>query len=255
MRLSHKDFDSLQRALLALHECCSIAAFKQALPEILLELIPADCFFLLEYEFSPKMDRVRLVGMIDPERRITPDMAAFTERVMFDHPFMKYFERTGDPSAIRMSDFQNLHQFRNTVIYQHFYKALGADRQLATALRYVGPPRFAGVHFGRRRDFTERDRLMLNLARPHIELAHRNAGQATALNQPPAIYGLTAREMEVARWLAAGKTNLEIAIILQSNTRTVEKHVEKILEKLHVENRTAAAVLIATAANNGASVS
>ena len=49
---------------------------------------------------------------------------------------------------------------------------------------------------------------------------------------------------EVAGWLAAGKTNPEIDIILASNVRTVEKHVEAVLKKLGVENRTAAAVLI-----------
>jgi len=39
----------------------------------------------------------------------------------------------------------------------------------------------------------------------------------------------------------------EIAIILSISVRTVEKHMEKILEKLGVENRAAAAVMIANA--------
>ena len=61
-------------------------------------------------------------------------------------------------------------------------------------------------------------------------------------------FGLTPREREIASWVAKGKTNPEIAIILQANRRTVEKHMERILEKLGVENRVAAAVLIAGAA-------
>ena len=55
--------------------------------------------------------------------------------------------------------------------------------------------------------------------------------------------GLTAREAEVLTWIARGKTNREIAIILDMHTSTVKKHVEHIFVKLGVENRTAAATI------------
>jgi len=55
---------------------------------------------------------------------------------------------------------------------------------------------------------------------------------------------LTPKERQVARWLAQAKTNGEIGTILGISTRTVEKHVENLLRKLHVENRTAAALEI-----------
>jgi DNA-binding response OmpR family regulator/DNA-binding CsgD family transcriptional regulator len=53
--------------------------------------------------------------------------------------------------------------------------------------------------------------------------------------------GLTPRQAEVLYWIAQGKTNAEIAIILGTSPRTVEKHVEQLLERLQVENRVAAA--------------
>ena len=56
---------------------------------------------------------------------------------------------------------------------------------------------------------------------------------------PPA--GLTAREMEVLRLLAQGKTNREIAELLVVSERTVVNHVSHILNKVGVDNRTAAA--------------
>ena len=56
--------------------------------------------------------------------------------------------------------------------------------------------------------------------------------------------GLTAREGDVATWLARGRTNPEIAAILGMRPRTVEKHVENIFTKLGVENRTTAARVI-----------
>ncbi|PYI94311.1 MAG: hypothetical protein DME97_02305 [Verrucomicrobia bacterium] len=52
---------------------------------------------------------------------------------------------------------------------------------------------------------------------------------------------LNGRELLVLPWLREAKTNEEIGIILGMKTATVKKHVHRILEKLGVENRTAAA--------------
>ena len=55
--------------------------------------------------------------------------------------------------------------------------------------------------------------------------------------------GLTTREMEVLTWIAQGKTNHEIGVILSACTGTICKHVERILCKLRVKNRTSAAAI------------
>lgn len=52
--------------------------------------------------------------------------------------------------------------------------------------------------------------------------------------------GLTAREAEVLYWIAQGKSNPDIAVILGSSVRTVHKHVEHIFQKLGLETRNAA---------------
>jgi DNA-binding NarL/FixJ family response regulator len=57
------------------------------------------------------------------------------------------------------------------------------------------------------------------------------------------LLGLTARETEVLSLIAQGKTNYEIGVILSASTGTICKHVEHILCKLDVKNRTAAAVV------------
>ena len=54
---------------------------------------------------------------------------------------------------------------------------------------------------------------------------------------------LTPREAEVLFWISQGKSNHDIGVILGAKTGTICKHVEHILGKLNVENRTAAAVI------------
>ncbi len=51
--------------------------------------------------------------------------------------------------------------------------------------------------------------------------------------------GLTTRQAEVAYWVAQGKTNPEIAVILGASPRTIDKHMERILSRLALEGRAA----------------
>ena len=95
----------------------------------------------------------------------------------------------------------------------------------------------------------DRQRILLELLRPHLDLACANARHVTLQHSAHrsselSKFGLTPRESHVADWLAVGKTNAEISVILGVSARTIEKHVERVLEKLGVENRTAAAIVI-----------
>ena len=56
--------------------------------------------------------------------------------------------------------------------------------------------------------------------------------------------GLSPREAEVMHWIIEGKTNPEIAAILEITIHTANRHVEHILAKLGVENRQKAIVTV-----------
>ena len=54
---------------------------------------------------------------------------------------------------------------------------------------------------------------------------------------------LTDREMEVLQEIASGKSNADIALTLFISEKTVKTHITNILSKLHLSDRTQAAVL------------
>ena len=51
------------------------------------------------------------------------------------------------------------------------------------------------------------------------------------------VSALSARELEIMKWVRMGKTNAEIAIILNLSTFTVKNHMRRIYRKLDVLNR------------------
>jgi DNA-binding CsgD family transcriptional regulator len=75
---------------------------------------------------------------------------------------------------------------------------------------------------------------------PHISILYMKS-MLVALSSSPETPSLSKRETEVLSWVVQGKRDSEIGVILEISSRTVEKHVGRILYKLGVENRTTAA--------------
>lgn len=65
----------------------------------------------------------------------------------------------------------------------------------------------------------------------------RDARELAAVTHP-----LTQREVEILQHVASGLANKEIALRLKISERTVKNHLSNIMEKLHVNSRTQAAV-------------
>lgn len=74
------------------------------------------------------------------------------------------------------------------------------------------------------------------------ERARREFKPDFSSTEPLVKLGLTPRAAEALLWLAQGKTNSDIAMILGITESTVKKHVQEIFEKLGVETRGAATV-------------
>ena len=67
------------------------------------------------------------------------------------------------------------------------------------------------------------------------------AEAAALLGDTAVVGGLTAREVEVLRLVARGRSNPEIAAALVLSEKTVARHLSNIFTKLDVTSRTAAA--------------
>ena len=85
---------------------------------------------------------------------------------------------------------------------------------------------------------THKLRLLLDILTPHFHLGYLRC--TTPWEQPGLVQqdsALSKREEEILRWVAAGKTNWEISVILHVSLNTIKFHLKNIFQKIGVENR------------------
>jgi DNA-binding CsgD family transcriptional regulator len=147
-------------------------------------------------------------------------------------------ERTGDyRSAIMPTDFCSMPEHRQTPMYVDYMKPAGIDHAIMVTIP-DGGSRQLRLRICRGRsdpDFTERDRALLTLLRPHLREAHLDV-----LRRRNRIPALTTRQWELLHLIEAGLGNKQIARRLNVTENTVRKHIENIFLRLDVTSRTAA---------------
>jgi DNA-binding CsgD family transcriptional regulator len=245
--------------VLDLHE------FRSGLLDALRRAVPAD--WASVNDLGPDPDSAYV--LVDPP--LSGDMHELFARLAHENPLIARHARTGDGRAYRFSDVATRAELHSLALYREFYRPIGLEHQVAFALPH-DRGRLLGVALSRReRDFADEEVALLNRARPFLIQAYRNAiahshvvaelARARAVQLPPADGRLaeqmaarrvTAREVEVLRWAAAGRSDGEIASALGISSRTVQKHLERSFRKLAVRTRADAARLVWTLVGGGA---
>lgn len=190
---------------------------------------------------------------------VPPGAIGADERAAFDrhfrsHPLVRYHTAERGRQVHRISDSVPFSRFREGELYAEYYRRVGIDHAVALPVYVDGGSLVSFVLNRRGRDFDDREVALLEEVRAPLASLYactrllrraRSDAQAEVAAPPPTLarsLPLTAREHDVLRWVAAGKTDRDIAAILAISHRTVHKHLQRIYTKLGVETRTAAAM-------------
>jgi DNA-binding CsgD family transcriptional regulator len=173
---------------------------------------------------------------IDPSEG-DPELLAVFYRHYWDCVPCVYPDRTGDlDSVIRISDFYSARQFRDTGMWSEYFAPFGSRHHMTACL--AGTPgrtlRLAAFRPAGR-DFTDRERTILWLLRPHLYQMYR---QRNGIRSGAA--DLTQRQRQLLRLVAAGRTDRQIARQVGIAESTVRKHLQHVFERLQVNSRAAA---------------
>ncbi|MBX3259784.1 MAG: helix-turn-helix transcriptional regulator [Labilithrix sp.] len=116
---------------------------------------------------------IRAVIRPDPGAEWYETQRPVFARLMGQNPFVAHVERTADTRALRWDDVAPPGAILRTELYAQFYAPLGIESQLAVALP-APPGVMIGLAVNRGAEgFSERERALLGLLRPHIVNAYR----------------------------------------------------------------------------------
>ena len=145
-------------------------------------------------------------------------------------------------SVTKTSDFYSARQWHSTPMYadglpgvEHMLMLCLPAEPGPDAKTGPGPDLRLVLLRGSGPDFSERDRALLELLRPHLRQAWTDAQRRRRGTLP-----LTPRHWELLRLVAAGHTNTQIARQLGISAGTVRTHLQHIYVILQVPSRTAA---------------
>jgi DNA-binding CsgD family transcriptional regulator len=116
-----------------------------------------------------------------------PNAARVLADYIDENPFIRYRRRTGDAGAVRLSDLTTARTFQHTGLYREFYRPMHLHYSLACAVRLSQRKLAAIAVYRSGSDFSVRDRLCLNVLRPHLVQLHRSAEAISRARQDLAL--------------------------------------------------------------------
>lgn len=180
-RLTSKQLRDLLDFLREGYACHDQEVFITHLLDGIPTLIPSEItgYNELHLESGRALEATR----IEPSTAKFPEYWQIFEQHLPEHPFAAYLQQTRDRHPIKISDFLTRHQFHRLGLYNEFFRRQGVERQMAASLAGSATCEIAITLNRSRRDFSKRERLLLDLRRPHLTQAYANTQAISAMRQ------------------------------------------------------------------------
>jgi DNA-binding CsgD family transcriptional regulator len=172
------------RFLLEIHAAPDVETQRRLIPQGLSRLIACDRAALNEFDMSHKQ---AIVPSPIPAywARLGPIMTKHHHEHCLGNPAVLPPQHT----AMTFGDRRHDPAWKNSTLYQEYYLPAGASQQMGIHVFQHGAVRFQ-INCNRSgRDFSARDRALLELISPHVESAWRNASELSAFRRQQATLG------------------------------------------------------------------
>ncbi|HEX3722705.1 MAG TPA: helix-turn-helix transcriptional regulator [Nitrolancea sp.] len=177
--MQHADIEKLLQAAEILGEQRTLDTFPMAAISAAQLLVSGISHAYTEVDLTQR----RTYGLMDPLDSVpTPDLIDVMDAFVFQHPLITTFSQTQTADAQMISDFLKLHDYHRLEIYGDFYRLLDTEDQLAIQME-TPSNRVVGLVVNRdRASFSERERMLFTLLRPHLIQSYRNATALSLLD-------------------------------------------------------------------------
>jgi DNA-binding CsgD family transcriptional regulator len=169
--LSHKDLLALNRAIGEVHSARDKDSFYRSVFSAVQGMIPGELCSFNEMMFKPTRF-LNSIASSDEHINFTNRFLPALNAHLHEHPCSPHIITE---KVIKTSDYVSKRHFKNTALFNEYYKHLDIETQINLAFPLSQEKSLVFTLSKRSTDFSERDRFLLTLLRPHLINALRNA--------------------------------------------------------------------------------
>jgi DNA-binding CsgD family transcriptional regulator len=199
-RLGHRDLRAVSQSIQMLYQPTDLDGFPRHVFEALHSLVRCDYFAYNEFG----SDGLLKLLHCEPELPAASTQFLYSLGAEFtrEHPGVEYVTRTGSTEPLKITDFTSQQKWRRTTLYNEFFHPLQCEYQIGFAFPVVNGQVGLGFNCALR-DYSEDDRQLLELLRPHLVQAHANAQTLTQLTRAMADGSVLVRSDGVIQYATA----------------------------------------------------
>jgi DNA-binding CsgD family transcriptional regulator len=175
--IERPQYEALVRLLPELYSAQTLETLPKHVIELIPQLIRAENYSFNETNFAGR--RFETLSHPTLGMRGTPEAAETLARLMHHHPMVLH-NRNSDQRALKMSDLVSRRQFHQLELYNEVYRPARTEYLMTGGFELSNAGDIVTLAFGREAmDFSEDERDLLNLLRPHLQQAYANADAMT----------------------------------------------------------------------------
>ncbi|MBW4554415.1 MAG: helix-turn-helix transcriptional regulator [Trichormus sp. ATA11-4-KO1] len=189
--LRQRDVRQIQHFLQELHTLCNLEILATRVISTLPQVVASDVVAWSPVNF-PKNRISPFITSKNFDSPMLEDVERTAHDHFYEHPLARHYVVTNDGGAYKISDFlceQELHRLEG--LYHGFLRLIDAEEQMIMVLPIASASfslhnSFTDIVIALhrpQRNFSERDRLVLNLLRPHLIQAYENAKVFSQMQQ------------------------------------------------------------------------
>ena len=174
-------YEGLVRLLPELYSVQTLETLPNHVINLIPRIIRADNYSYNETNFGSR--RVKVLANPSAESRGTPDALDTFTRLMHRHPMVLH-NRNTDQRGLKMSDLLSQRQFHRLELYDTIYRSAGTEFLMTGGFELSTRGDIVTLAFGRKAvDFSDEERELLDLLRPHLRQAYVNAEAMTTFER------------------------------------------------------------------------
>lgn len=176
--LSHNDILSLNSAIGEIYAARDLESFYRSVFSSVQEIIPSETTSFNDTILNPAPRLLNSINASQYHSNVVNKLLPVLNAHIHEHPFVPHIL---SDNVIKTTDFVTMSQFKGLAIYNEYYRHLDVETQINLTIPVSQDKARIFTLSRKDPDFSEMDRLILTLLRPHLINAFRNVTELSRI--------------------------------------------------------------------------